>query len=110
MHRFTFLCIASVAGQRSPGALPSAATEHKYRQSQGSAAPLLLASVFSLHSILQPMMCVKVLARKTLLLSLEPAAVPELGTNSRALILSPKLFLGCPKPSGLAPELSPYLV
>lgn len=38
-------------------------------------------------------MYVEVLAHKTLLLSYEPAAVPELYMNSRALILSPKLFL-----------------
>lgn len=38
------------------------------------------------------MVCVEVLAHKTLLLSYEPTAVPELYMNSRALILSPKLF------------------
>lgn len=34
----------------------------------------------------------EVLAHKTLLLSYEPTAVPELYMNSRALIFSPKLF------------------
>lgn len=38
------------------------------------------------------MVYVEVLAHQTLLLSHELAAVPQLYTNSRALILSPKLF------------------
>lgn len=38
------------------------------------------------------MVYVEVLAHKTLLLSTELIAVPELYMSSRALILSPKLF------------------
>lgn len=54
---------------------------------------LLLPVVLRHYSILYSRLYVKVLAHKTLLLSYEPTAVPELYMNSRALILSPKLFL-----------------
>lgn len=73
--------------------VPSTVRENEQHQCHGAALPLLLQPiVLRLHLILNSMVYVEVLADKTLLLSHELTAVPELRMNSRALILSPKLF------------------
>lgn len=62
------------------------------RGQRGSASLLLQPIVLRPHLILYSMVYVEVLAHQTLLQSHELAAVPGLYMNSRALILSPKLF------------------
>lgn len=67
--------------------------DHIATRVSGKALPRLQPVVLRHHSILYSTLYVEVLAHKTLLLSYEPTAVPELYMNSRALILTPKLLL-----------------